>query len=87
MATYGAHSPMVLLFVLQNKDAIRRLAEMALTGERDSYRFANLKQDLVDAKMRFFGSGASFPGFGGLVSNLIREEEEKLNDKDVLGSG
>lgn len=87
MATYGAHSPMVLLFILQNKDAIRRLAEMALTGEHGSYRFATLKQDLVDAKLRFFNGNDRFKGYGGLVSKLIREEEEKLNDKDVLGSG
>lgn len=87
MADYGAHSPMVLLFILQNKDAIRRLAEMALTGEYGSYRFATLKQDLVAKKEAFFNSSDRFKGYGGLVSNLIREEEEKLNDKDVLGSG
>lgn len=89
---YGAHSPMVLLFKIQNKDAIRRLAEMYTTGEYGSHRFALLKQNLVNKKEVFFAGTNHFQGYSGLVSRLIVEEEEKLHDEaarnqDVLGSG
>lgn len=92
MATYGAHSPMVLLFILQNKDAIRQLAQMRYIGDYGSHRFALLKQKLVDKKEEFFASTNHFRGYGGLVSYLIAEEEEKLHDEaarnqDVLGGG
>lgn len=91
MATYGAHSPMVLLFALQNKDAIQELARLGYIGQYGSYEYAKRKQVLVEAKQQFF-SDCYFNGYHDLITRLVQQEEEKLHDKaardqDVLGDG